>query len=133
MFHSRSLKLSADHDTRLNLFFAIASTTSNVSALPVGTLLDRYGPRFAAIVGSVCLAIGAVLMASAFAIPEFDGYIAGNVFLSLGGSFLFVQSFQVANAFPRYAGTIVALVTGAFDASVSIPRSRFLTTPSTSV
>ena len=58
-------------------------------------------------------------MGSAFAIPEFDGYIAGNVLLSLGGTFIFVPSFQVANAFPKWSGTIVAMVTGAFDASVS--------------
>lgn len=100
------------------MFFAIASTTCNFSALPVGTILDRYGPRFAATIGAVCLAIGSVLMATAFQIPEFDGYIAGNVFLSLGGTFIFVPAFQVANAFPKYSGTIVAMVTGAFDASV---------------
>lgn len=58
-------------------------------------------------------------MAVAFTIPAFDGYIAGNVFLSLGGTFIFVPSFQIANAFPKYSGTIVAMVTGAFDASVS--------------
>lgn len=58
-------------------------------------------------------------MGSAFAIPAFDGYIAGNVLLSLGGTFIFVPSFQVANAFPKWSGTIVAMVTGAFDASVS--------------
>jgi hypothetical protein len=58
-------------------------------------------------------------MATAFSIPEFDGYIVGNAFLSLGGTFIFVPSFQIANAFPKYAGTIVAMVTGAFDASVS--------------
>lgn len=111
---------------RLNLFFAIASTTCNFSALPVGTLLDRYGPRFAATIGAVCLAIGSVLMATAFQIPEFDGYIAGNVFLSLGGTFIFVPAFQVANAFPKYSGTIVALVTGAFDASVRGSRPSHL-------
>ncbi|KAK4501405.1 hypothetical protein PRZ48_007214 [Zasmidium cellare] len=89
-------------------------------ALPVGTLLDRYGPRFAATIGAISLAIGSVLMATAFQIPEFDGYIAGNIFLSLGGTFIFVPAFQVANAFPKYSGTIVALVTGAFDASAAV-------------
>ena len=101
------------------MFFAIASTTCNVSALVVGTILDRYGPRVAGIIGSLSLAAGSALMGSAFAIPEFDGYIAGNVLLSLGGTFIFVPSFQVANAFPKWSGTIVAMVTGAFDASVS--------------
>lgn len=105
---------------RLNLFFAIASTTCNVSALPVGTVLDRYGPRTAAVIGSICLAIGSLILAFAFYIPDFDGYIVGNIFLALGGTFIFVPSFSIANAFPRYSGLIVAAVTGAFDASAAV-------------
>ena len=59
-------------------------------------------------------------MACAFAIPEFDGYLIGNVFIALGGTCIFVPSFQIANAFPKYSGTIVATVTGAFDASAAV-------------
>ena len=59
-------------------------------------------------------------MACAFYIPEFDGYIVGNIFLALGGTFIFVPSFSIANAFPRFSGTIVATVTGAFDASAAV-------------
>lgn len=99
----QGVELCYEQDLRLNLFFAIASTTCNVSALPVGTILDRYGPRVCAIIGSVCLAIGSLLMAYAFYIPDFDGYIAGNVFLALGGTFIFVPSFSIANAFPRFS------------------------------
>lgn len=59
-------------------------------------------------------------MGYAFAIPEFDGYLIGNVFLALGGTFIFVPSFSIANAFPKFSGTIVAAVTGAFDASAAV-------------
>lgn len=58
-------------------------------------------------------------MAFASVIP-FDAYIAGNFLLALGGTFTFVPSFHLANAFPRFQGLILALVTGAFDASASI-------------
>ncbi|KAK5166420.1 uncharacterized protein LTR77_007963 [Saxophila tyrrhenica] len=109
-----------EQELRMNFFFAIASTTCNVSALPVGTILDRYGPRVAAVIGSICLAIGTLLMAFAFYIPEFDGYIVGNIFLALGGTFIFVPSFSIANAFPKASGLIVATVTGAFDASAAV-------------
>lgn len=109
--------------SRLNLFFAVASTTCNISALMVGTILDTYGARAAGLIGSFCLAVGSILMATAFSVPEFDGYIAGNIFLSLGGTFVFVPSFTMGNAFPKYAGLIVAMVTGAFDASVGDPGS----------
>lgn len=109
-----------EQDLRLNFFFSLASTTANVSALPVGTLLDRYGPRLCFLLGCLCLSVGSVLMSLAFQIDEFDGYTIGNFFLALGGTFVFLPSFQIANAFPKYSGTIVALVTGAFDASAAV-------------
>ena len=105
---------------RLNVFFALASMASNFSALPVGTIYDRYGPRVCAVIGSLFLAIGSVTMALASHIPESDGYIVGNVLLALGGTFIFVPSYAIANAFPRFSGTIVAAVTGAFDASAAV-------------
>ncbi|KAJ5774690.1 Major facilitator superfamily domain general substrate transporter [Penicillium paradoxum] len=117
---NEGLELCARQDLRLNLFFTIASITANVSALPVGTILDRCGSRVCWLIGSVLLAIGAVIMALAFRNSGFDGYIAGNFLLALAGTFLFVPSFQIANAFPKHAGSIVALVTGAFDASAAV-------------
>jgi hypothetical protein len=105
---------------RLNLFFAVASVTANVSALPVGTILDCYGPRLCGIAGSIFLAAGSLLMASSFLLPGFDGYMVGNICLALGGTFVFVPSFQMANAFPKYSATIVAVITGSFDASAAI-------------
>lgn len=109
-----------EQNLRLNLFFTVASITANISALPVGSILDWYGPRVCGVAGSVFLAAGSLLMAYAFLIPEFDGYMIGNIFLALGGTFVFVPSFQIANAFPRYSATIVAVITGSFDASAAI-------------
>jgi MFS family permease len=117
---SRSLSLDGADHRRLNFFFTFASITTNISALPVGAILDRYGPRLCGIFGSIFLATGSILMSYAFAIPEFDGYLIGNFFLALGGTFIFVPSFQMANAFPKYSGSIVALITGSFDASAAV-------------
>lgn len=105
---------------RLNFFFTVGSITANVSSLPVGSILDRHGSRVCGFAASVILAAGSLLMAYSFRHPEVDGYIAANFLLALGGTFLFVPSFQIANAFPKYSGTIVALVTGAFDASAAV-------------
>ncbi|KAM5344240.1 hypothetical protein ACJ41O_012777 [Fusarium nematophilum] len=109
-----------EQDMRLNLFFISASITANVSSLFAGAALDRFGRRVCWIASSIFLAVGCLLMGSSFAIPEFDGYLIGNVFLALGGTFLFVPSFQLANAFPKHSGLIVALITGAFDASAAV-------------
>lgn len=99
--------------------FTTAAVATNVCALPVGALLDRYGPRVSGIVGSVLLAIGAVFLAAAARLP-FDGYIPGYLFLALGGPFVFISSFQLSNTFPNHSGLILALLTGAFDSSSAI-------------
>lgn len=108
-----------EQELRLNLMFTIAAVSTNVCALPVGTVLDRYGPRVASIVGCVCLAVGALLLAFAKDIPG-DAYIPGYLFLALGGPFVFISSFQLSNTFPQHSGLILALLTGAFDTSSAL-------------
>jgi hypothetical protein len=104
---------------RLNLMFTIAAVATNVSALPVGTILDAYGPRVSGIIGSIFLALGAAIFAMAKQLP-FDGYIPGYLLLSLGGPFIFISSFQLSNTFPKRSGLILSMLTGAFDASSAL-------------
>ena len=99
--------------------FTTAAVATNVCALPVGTVLDRYGPRVSGIIGSILLTIGALLMAFATQLA-FDAYIPGYLFLALGGPFVFISSFQLSNTFPQRSGLILALLTGAFDSSSAI-------------
>ncbi|KIV83866.1 hypothetical protein PV11_05855 [Exophiala sideris] len=106
-------------DQKLNLTFIIASVTTNISALLVGRVLDSYGPRICGLISSVFLLLGSLCMAFAQDVP-FDLLPAGSFLLSLGGTFTFVPSFHLANAFPQHQGLILALVTGAFDASASV-------------
>ncbi|KAL7627354.1 hypothetical protein AAE478_001546 [Parahypoxylon ruwenzoriense] len=110
----------AAQDLRLNLFFIAASITTNASSLAAGWALDRCGRRACYVASGLLMVAGCLLMGLAFQIPNFDGYLPANVLLSLGGTFVFVPSYQLANAFPRYAGVVVALVTGAFDGSAAI-------------
>ncbi|KAL8843823.1 MAG: hypothetical protein Q9176_001785 [Flavoplaca citrina] len=108
-----------EQELRLNLMFTTAAVATNVCALPVGTLLDRYGPRVCGLIGSCFLAIGAIFFSFASQLP-FDGYIPGYLFLALGGPFVFISSFQLSNTFPQHSGLILALLTGAFDSSSAI-------------
>ncbi|KXT01238.1 hypothetical protein AC578_3808 [Pseudocercospora eumusae] len=108
-------------EVRLNLMFTVAAVSTNVCALPVGTILDRFGPRVASIVGVVFLFIGALFMAFAADLaPYLDAYIPGYLFLALGGPFVFISSFQLSNTFPQHSGLILALLTGAFDTSSAV-------------
>ena len=104
---------------RLNLTFTVASVTTNVSALLVGSLLDRYGPRMCGFCASFFLFVGTLCMAFGELLP-FDAYMAGHFLLALGGTFIFVPSFHLSNAFPKLQGLVLALITGAFDASAAV-------------
>jgi len=96
--------------------FTIAAVSTNVVALPVGTILDHFGPKVSGIIGSLLITIGSTLFAFAWRLP-FDAYIPGYLFMALGGPFIFISSFQLSNTFPQYSGLILALLTGAFDTS----------------
>lgn len=116
-----NVEVCYNQELRLNLMFTIAAVGTNVCALPVGTVLDRYGPRVSGIISSVLLAAGCLLLAFAWDMKDkFDGYIAGYLLLALGGPFVFISSFQLSNTFPRYSGLILALLTGAFDTSSAV-------------
>lgn len=49
-----------------------------------------------------------------------DGHLAypiSYLLMAIGGPFIFMPSFHLANAFPRRSGLILSMLTGAFDAS----------------
>ncbi|KAJ2906105.1 Protein FMP42 [Zalerion maritima] len=104
-------------EMRLNIMFTSAAVGTNVAALPVGAILDRYGPRNTALFGSVSLAIGSLFLAFAQTIFWADAYLVGYLFLALGGPSVFISSFHLSNAFPSRSGLVLSLLTGAFDAS----------------
>ncbi|KAI0908920.1 major facilitator superfamily domain-containing protein [Ustulina deusta] len=106
-------------EIRLNFMFTVAAVATNVAALPVGAILDYYGPQVCGIIGAILLAIGATFMAFAEKV-SFDALLPGYLFLALAGPFTYISSFQLSNAFPQNAGLILALLTGAFDASSAL-------------
>jgi MFS family permease len=99
--------------------FTVAAVGTNVAALPIGMILDKFGPRVCGIIGSLLLAFGAILFAFAWQLP-FDAYIPGYLFMGLGGPFIYISSFQLSQAFPNHSGLILALLTGAFDSSSAV-------------
>ena len=107
-------------EMRLNMMFTVAAVASNVATLPMGAILDSFGPRASAIVGSFLLAVGSLLMAYAKDIIAFDGLLVGYLLLALGGPGVFISSFQLSNAFPSRSGLILSLITGSFDASSAL-------------
>jgi MFS family permease len=106
-------------ELRLNLMFTIAAVSTNVAALPIGTILDQFGPRVCGIISSVLIFAGALLMSFASSVKA-DLYTPAYFLLALGGPFVFISSFQLSNTFPHRSGLILALLTGAFDSSSAL-------------
>ncbi len=106
-------------EIHLNFMFTVAAVGTNVAALPLGAILDHYGPRMCGLIGAFFLFCGALLMAHAQQMP-FDGFLFGYLLLAIGGPFTYISSFQLSNAFPRNSGLILAMLTGAFDASSAL-------------
>ncbi|OBA17968.1 hypothetical protein METBIDRAFT_80079 [Metschnikowia bicuspidata var. bicuspidata NRRL YB-4993] len=109
-----------EQDLALNFLFTVACMVTNISALPVGSLLDSYGPKVTGVLGSLIIFLGAAVLSLAKSISLFDGYLCGYTLLALGGPFVFISCFQLANSFPKNSGLILALLTGAFDSSSAL-------------
>ncbi|KAK5961731.1 Fmp42p PWA37_001104 [Arxiozyma heterogenica] len=107
-----------EQDLKLNDMFVISVAITNLIAFPVGFILDKKGPRVCGIIGSILLALGSTffIMARQW-YPIIDCYILGYVFLAMGGPFVFISCFQLANSFPKRSGAILGLLTGCFNTS----------------
>lgn len=121
---SKDLTPCVDQDLSLNLMFTLAAVVTNVAALPVGSILDEYGPRVCGMIGSFLIFLASLTLKFgkelSEKIPWFDAYLIGYSVLALGGPFVFISCFQLANSFPKNSGLVLALLTGAFDTSLAL-------------
>lgn len=117
---TEGVRICQKQELKLNMIFTIAAVLTNVTALVVGPTLDTFGPRVCGIVGAFLITIACFIFRNAWLITAFDGYIVGYTFLAVGGPFTFISSFQLSNTFPQSSGLILALLTGAFDASSAV-------------
>lgn len=110
----------SEQDLALNLLFTVACMVTNISALPVGFILDSYGPKTTGIIGSMILLLASIAMIYAPSTDFVDLYLTSYTMMALGGPFVFISCFQLANSFPKNSGLILALLTGAFDTSSAL-------------
>lgn len=108
-------------DLKLNMMFTVGAVLTNVLALVIGRLLDVRGPRFCGLVGAAFLFVACAVFIYAQTLERYiDPYLIGYASMALGGPFAYISSFQLSNLFPAALGTVLALLTGAFDASLAV-------------